>query len=434
MSDLTPSIIALAETIKANTETVSNYLQKNSISPLSLSPDAYPFFPGTGPPGIEPFPKPPPEILDARKQVREACELLSQLVTGPVDHFFHFMCDHFHSAGLQFIYHFRIAEYVPDEGDISFKDLASKAGVDEGRCTRILRMQMTYNYFREPRKGYVAHTVGSKLFNHPTKRDGLGYIIEEGFPGSSKICEAFEKFPGSQERNETPWNVAHGTSLPIFEFFETQPARMKRFFGSIKAFGEGEGFDLHHMIAGFHWKGIGQGLVVDVGGNHGHCSYAISQVAPDLRFIVQDLEKVIAEAKGRQPEGKETEKIKFEVHDFFTPQPIKSADVYLLRLICHDYSDKYAAKILKNLVSAMGPKSRLVLVDSVMPDPGTLSKIDERRLRILDAEMMLTYNAAERDLEGWKSLFNQADPRLELRSVVTPPGSSLSVLEIGLRE
>jgi hypothetical protein len=49
-------------------------------------------------------------------------------------------------------------------------------------------------------------------------------------------------------------------------------------------------------------------------------------------------------------------------------------------------------------------------------------------------EMMTTFNALERDFEGWVSLFHRADPRLELRHVVTPPGATLSVMELGLRE
>jgi O-methyltransferase domain len=60
---------------------------------------------------------------------------------------------------------------------------------------------------------------------------------------------------------------------------------------------------------------------------------------------------------------------------------VKHAEVYLLRFICHDYSDKYAAKILQNIVPAMGPNSRLIIRDGVIPPPGTISKMDERLMR-----------------------------------------------------
>ena len=48
-------------------------------------------------------------------------------------------------------------------------------------------------------------------------------------------------------------------------------------------------------------------------------------------------------------------------------------------------------------------------------------------------EMMLSYNSLERDEDGWRSLLEQADPRLELRSQKKIPGNILAVLEVGLR-
>ena len=50
----------------------------------------------------------------------------------------------------------------------------------------------------------------------------------------------------------------------------------------------------------------------------------------------------------------------------------------------------------------------------------------------MDMEMMICYNAVERDLDGWKGLLAKADERLKLQRVVTPPGSAQSVMEFVL--
>ena len=263
---------------------------------------------------------------------------------------------------------------------VSFTDVAAKAGVDEGQCTRILRMAMTHNYFHEPRAGWVGHTAGSKLLLVPHVRDLVGYLMEEGFVGAPRISETAEKFRGGQERNQAPWNVGQGVDLPIFEFFETEPARMTRFFGCMDAMGSEEGYNIKHLVNGFDWKGLGKGTVVDVGGSTGHCSFAIAEAAPELRFVVQDLEKVVEAVKERT-KGQENERVRFETHSFFEPQSVEDADVYLLRFICHDYPNKYAAKILANLIPAMGPKSKIVLMDVIMPAPHAVSKSEERRMR-----------------------------------------------------
>ena len=57
-------------------------------------------------------------------------------------------------------------------------------------------------------------------------------------------------------------------------------------------------------------------------------------------------------------------------HDFFTEQPVKEANFYLLRQILHDWSDKYAVKILRSLLSAMGKDSAIIVMEQVLPDPG----------------------------------------------------------------
>ena len=111
-------------------------------------------------------------------------------------------------------------------------------------------------------------------------------------------------------------------------------------------------------------------------------AFAIAAMAPELNFIAQDLETVVAGAKHRaRAEEKESERVGSQAHDFLTPQLVKNAEVYLLRFICHDYSDKCAAKIMENIIPAMGEKSRLVVMEGVMSPPGQLSKHEERLMR-----------------------------------------------------
>ncbi|OAG44671.1 hypothetical protein AYO21_01161 [Fonsecaea monophora] len=433
MSNHNDSILELAQQIQTNTNTISEYLQHNSLPPLSLAADASPFFPGTGPTNVDKCPRLTEDILNARTQVREACATLLQLVSGPADATWDFLGGHYMSACMQYIYHYRLAEGVPVSGDISYKDLATETGTLEGQCARVLRLAMTKNMFRQSRPGYVAHTALSVTLLQPDFRDILGYVTEESFIGAPRLVEATEKYPGSQDKNTTPWNLGHNIDLPMFEYFEKHPARLQRFMGTMRSLASGESYNIDHLVDAFSWKSLGDGLVVDVGGSFGHCCFEIAAVAPELRFIVQDLEKVVTQARQERANDKHIERVDFQTHNFFTPQPVKNADVYLLRFICHDYSDKYAAQILSNITPAMGPNSRILIVDAIMPEVGVLSKFDENRTRIMDVEMMLSFNGCERDVDGWKSLFEQADTRLELRSSRKIPGNIHAVMELGLK-
>ncbi|PPQ94319.1 hypothetical protein CVT25_005042, partial [Psilocybe cyanescens] len=54
------------------------------------------------------------------------------------------------------------------------------------------------------------------------------------------------------------------------------------------------------------------------------------------------------------------------VHDFFTPQPIHNAAVFLLRVVLHNWPNVFARKILLLLREAAMPETKLVIVDFVL--------------------------------------------------------------------
>jgi hypothetical protein len=55
------------------------------------------------------------------------------------------------------------------------------------------------------------------------------------------------------------------------------------------------------------------------------------------------------------------------VHDFFTPQPLKDASVFLLRYILHDWPDELVVKILGHLRAAATPTTKLVIIEKIVP-------------------------------------------------------------------
>ena len=72
--------------------------------------------------------------------------------------------------------------------------------------------------------------------------------------------------------------------------------------------------------------------------------------------------------KKNLPTAIEKNQVEFVGHDFFEPQPklFKPADVFLLRFIVHDWSDKYAIKILRHLREAATMDTKLVVIDVIV--------------------------------------------------------------------
>ena len=157
----------------------------------------------------------------------------------------------------------------------------------------------------------------------------------------------------------------------------------------------------------------------------------IAEKAPKVQIVVQDLPHVVAANKDALPEQFRSQ-ITFMPHDFFAPQPIHDADVYLFSQIFHDWSDAYCVKILRNVIPAMKPGAKIVIRDQVVPPPGTLERWVEKEMRMVDIFMMTNFNAKERELADWETVLTEADARLKISSMVKAPTSVFTVMEIAL--
>ena len=188
--------------------------------------------------------------------------------------------------------------------------------------------------------------------------------------------------PAAVLMSEQGFAVANDTTLPIYSFLAQDPTRAKRFSNTMSMASPSS---LTFLASAPIWQSIGpSATVVDVGGSRGHVSAFLAQNFSSPRFVVQDLPATTAEigpaTAYRLPENVK-ERVTLMEHDFFEPQPVREADVYLFRFVFHNWSDEYCLKILRALVPAMGPGTKVVVNDHCMPEPGALGLLRERRIR-----------------------------------------------------
>lgn len=142
----------------------------------------------------------------------------------------------------------------------------------------------------------------------------------------------------------------------------------------------GEGFEPYHLLNAYPWDAMDVKVFVDIGGSHGTASVALAQHVKSIHCIVQDLPDVIAEGRSKLL-AKLTDRITFMAYDFFSEQPIQRADVYFLRWILHDWSDKYCIKILQCLIPALKAGARIIVSEFNVPPPGVISRYQEWLIR-----------------------------------------------------
>ncbi|KOC08449.1 putative O-methyltransferase [Aspergillus flavus AF70] len=110
----------------------------------------------------------------------------------------------------------------------------------------------------------------------------------------------------------------------------------------------------------------GRPYLVDIGAGRGQSCFAIQKDingAFDAKFILQDLPGVI---NNMNPE--DYPDFDLMTYDAFTPQPIKNAHIYFMRRFLHDFYNPVCIEFVKNTASAMGPSSRLLICDMLVPD------------------------------------------------------------------
>lgn len=164
----------------------------------------------------------------------------------------------------------------------------------------------------------------------------------------------------------------------MYEVFAKDTERASRFAKGMEVFTEHPQFDLSYVTDHYDWEDLGQAQIVDVGGSRGHVSLALAKRFNRLSFIVQDMDSVV---ENLTPPEDLQESVKFMAHEFFSSQPVLGADVYYLRWILHNWSDKYAILIFRALMPALKPGARVILQETLMPEPGGVALWKERNLR-----------------------------------------------------
>lgn len=66
--------------------------------------------------------------------------------------------------------------------------------------------------------------------------------------------------------------------------------------------------------------------------------------------------------------------------DFFNPQPVKNASIFLLRYILHNWIDARAVAVLKRLRDAAKPTTQLVIIEKILSVAAAASSADEEEV------------------------------------------------------
>ncbi|KAF4625303.1 hypothetical protein G7Y89_g12866 [Cudoniella acicularis] len=262
-------------------------------------------------------------------------------------------------------------EKMPKDGSITAKDLGALINLDPGLVVRLMRMLTGTGIVALTGEDTYAHTPKSMVYLDGGALDFWNLCVNMRYC-LSRFPDYFkEKTPEDLfDLRKTAYCYAYDMEgLTFYEALTTSPERLNMFnkammqmeinlptlgmfpFSSLRAEVEAE---------------PDRAFIVDIGGGRGQSLLQIQQELGTFtttpKLILQDRPQVLDTVPQNLLPG-----IQKMPYDFYTEQPVKNAHIYYYRRILHNYYDDICQSILSQAAAAMGPTSRLLIGELVIP-------------------------------------------------------------------
>ncbi|KAI1771396.1 sterigmatocystin 8-O-methyltransferase [Hypoxylon cercidicola] len=441
MADSQPTLNSLAAKITELSETFTRYLKENNVPQPSFAADSPTSYSNLS-----------AEIFMIRQSLLDALNDMWFLTQGPSESIFNYVhCCMPDAAALNILNYFDFWSTVPLEGSASYAEIAQRISLPEDVVRRVLAHAVTLRIFEETEPGKsssrIRHNSRSAALARSSGLKALvATILDDAGAPMMVMNEALSRYSRgkpalTQDMNETSFALfhsggqfgKHGNSWDLLEndgVGEKQGWRQRNFVEFMRYIKEI--FHLEGVVLDAHdWKTAGKATVVDVGGSAGHDAIVLARNFPDLSITVQDLPKVKPVFEANLPKDVKS-RVSFVEHDFFQPQPVQ-ADIYIFKMILHDWPDHEAARILRALIPALKPGARVILFEYIGNQGETegppLPRSIQQMGTATDLRLMALFNGKERPVDAWARIFRDADERFEMANVKANPQNFFAVIE-----
>lgn len=285
--------------------------------------------------------------------------------------------------------------------------IAERTGAHQGNLRRLMNALVSVGLFRAESDERYAHSDLSPFLrsDHPiSQRD----FIESVFGGEHYA--GWGAIEDSLRSGGTAFDSLFGK--PVFDWYGAHPAEAQKFSRAM----EGTTRLIEAALVAT-WTPPPFTIAVDVGGSRGTLVASLLQRNPDARGILFDLPDIVENATITDT------RIDLVGGSFFESVP--EGDLYLLKMILHDWSDDQSAEILTNIRSAIRPGGRLAIIENVLPEeagpsPGYL----------MDVNMMVMTGGRERSEADFAALLDRTGFRLENVTAMPIPMSVVQAIAV----
>ncbi|HEY0543966.1 MAG TPA: methyltransferase [Pyrinomonadaceae bacterium] len=301
-----------------------------------------------------------------------------------------------------------LAELLKD-GPQSIDELARRTETDQNSLYRVMR-------------GLVAVGVLTENEAAEFELTAVGQCLCAGVPGSMSamaLCSDESYFVWGHllhtvKTGETAFN--HLYDMDRYQYLRQHPEAAAKFHAAMSGLSAqvAQAVVMLYDLSPFD-------LVIDVGGGSGTLLLTLLRAHPALRGVLFDLPAVVEAAREqltREPIAALARRCELVAGDFLASVPT-GGDAYLLSHVLHNWDDENCRRILRNCRAAMGPQSKLLLIEIVLPARLSQSPMTYP-LVMTDLQMLVMTGGRERTEPEFRALLQDAG--LELLRVIQTRG------------
>src|SRR3954447_13761942 len=298
----------------------------------------------------------------------------------------------------------RIADGIGD-APATVEEIAGKTGTRPDMLERLLNALAAIGIFARAEDGLYAHSDLSLLLrsDHPLSQRAF---VESVF--GNEHYEGWGAIDQSVRTGETGFSRHYGAD--VFAYFTANPEAGQLFSEAMTATTR-----LMEAVLLATYTPPAFSLAVDVGGSQGTLISGLLGANPEARGILFDLPDLVERARPKLA----GDRIEAIGGDFFKSVP--EADLYLLKLILHDWTDEQSEAILANIRKAIRPGGHVVIIESILPEI-----VQPHPGYFMDLNMMVMTGGRERKASEYAAMLEKTVFRLEK---VVPTPALLSVVE-----
>ena len=287
-----------------------------------------------------------------------------------------------------------------DEEPVPNDRLAHELGLPADKLARLVNFLAAHELVVLGANGNVSQSPATQHL-----REAASFI------GNAKVTNlAASKLYDGLRHGVPPFEVYFGQ--PVFEYFAGHPEEAGQ-FGQFMAYMTAK---VERFVFGQH-RFRPFDLAVDVGGSHGGLLVRLLREHPGARGILFDLPHVAESVGDGLRSGPVGGRMDIVGGSFFEQVP--EGDLYLLKMILHDWDDEECRAILRSVRRAIRPGGRVAVIEHIMPE-----RPEPGEALIMDLAMMIWDTGKERKLSEYEALFDDAGFRLD-RVTENPHGQSV---------